>query len=482
MRKALTCTILLLVLAVGGICLTARTVFAAHDQVTYTETLREGSPSAANGAVVSLGMQYDYRLFWDTVFKAGSAPLSETQHVQTQYTCHLTQYYSRLEPSYNGVTLQNSYDNGVSYFDTDGRIADVSPLAAAYDALYDKTAPGKEGKLTVLVQDYYEYYPISGQIHLPGCSIELTDAVAPEYVGISPYATAEQWNDFQSFFRIPVLPDEKLELTLGRDESGRVWHYGRNGVDGGDGFGLYTYSAITADSCYFTFDCHTFSGKLVDTSLIPGGYGLYRLPYTTNDDGTTEPQTGALEMVCPLDPDAELCGMRLDPTGTRLLLFTVKNDAYILTVIDLRSMQQLQQLPICELGENSVIQNYDGGDFFTVLCGNGSFTLLQAQLDGSYTPALSGQLPLEALGSGLYQSFDMDYDGTRLAVVSLLNDDTYAYRIYGFSLCICDADGLRFWGEYRSSLAAGFDPDDSYHYLCHLAADDALRVRWTNET
>ena len=443
--------------------------------MAFDETIREGTPSAAGGAVVSLDMQYHNQLFWNTTFYAGA-----DRDPETDYVCHLTPYYSQSAPRYNGVSLQNSYDDGVSYFSPDGSVADRSPLAGAYDTLYQKTAPGEEKSMTINVRDYFEYYPINGEIDLPGCSLALTGPAEASDPGPgAPYLSPAQWNDFQRFFRIPVLPDEQLELTLGRDSNGRVWHYGSGGGSSGDAFGMYTYSAIADDSCYFTFDCHTVGGKLVDTSLIPGGYGLYRLPYTANADGTSTPQTDALEMVFPLDPEAELCGMRLDPTSTRLLLFTVNSDVYTLTVVDLRSMQQLQQLPICPVGENYVQANYDGGDFFTVLCGDGSFTLLQAEADGRYTPALTGRLPDEAIAN-LYQGFDMAYDGTRLAVVSLLCDETQHYYIYGFSLCVCDADGLRFWGEYRSSLTAGFDPDNSYQYLCRPADDGAFRVRWAN--
>ena len=44
---------------------------------------------------------------------------------------------------------------------------------------------------------------------------------------------------------------------------------------------------LTEDGCYFWFSNRTQNGRTVDTSRIPGGYGVYRLPYGRVD--TDEP-------------------------------------------------------------------------------------------------------------------------------------------------------------------------------------------------
>lgn len=43
-----------------------------------------------------------------------------------------------------------------------------------------------------------------------------------------------------------------------------------------DSFSFETIACSTPEAVYFTFDPHSYRGELVDTSMIPGGYGLYR--------------------------------------------------------------------------------------------------------------------------------------------------------------------------------------------------------------
>lgn len=42
---------------------------------------------------------------------------------------------------------------------------------------------------------------------------------------------------------------------------------------------MNTESVITDDTCFFWFGNRTDNDRLVDTSRIPGGYGVYMLPY-----------------------------------------------------------------------------------------------------------------------------------------------------------------------------------------------------------
>ena len=55
----------------------------------------------------------------------------------------------------------------------------------------------------------------------------------------------------------------------------------------------------------------------MDLSLIPGGYGIYKLPYDRERDVFL---SGELEMVYALDPALHYVDMHLSPDGQKLLL------------------------------------------------------------------------------------------------------------------------------------------------------------------
>lgn len=56
---------------------------------------------------------------------------------------------------------------------------------------------------------------------------------------------------------------------------------------------------------------------MVDTSLIPGGYGIYRLPYDREKEIFLSEK---LEMVYALDPEKQYTDIYASPDGAKLFL------------------------------------------------------------------------------------------------------------------------------------------------------------------
>ena len=81
------------------------------------------------------------------------------------------------------------------------------------------------------------------------------------------------------FFRIPVLQDEYVELGIDKNMDGTGSGRSISSVMEGDRFWMNVESVITDDTCFFWFGNRTDKDRLVDTSRIPGGYGVYMLPY-----------------------------------------------------------------------------------------------------------------------------------------------------------------------------------------------------------
>lgn len=104
------------------------------------------------------------------------------------------------------------------------------------------------------LDEYYRYYPELLTTRWYGCTSLLNE-----------------------FLRIPVIPEEKLMVSL--HEYG--WSDTRSiSFVGEDHYQPKFYQTINERSLFFTISTHTEQGNCVDTSLIPGGYGIYILPYT----------------------------------------------------------------------------------------------------------------------------------------------------------------------------------------------------------
>ena len=472
MRRSLAFFLVLLLAAIVGMGTALAAILPARDRVELTETVLYGDRAAAEGVAVRTRNTYDHYLFWDTV-----CALGEELAVDTDYTFSASQIRERTPVTYGGIIMNNSF----GLLSPDDPTADPTGLSAVYAQMMEEVQPSQKLRKEVYLKDYFTYYPLGGYLDLPASGLSwsgtFTTDTTPE-PGTEEYLVLA----FQNFFRIPVLETETLELTLTANASGDVTVYGY-GSGPGDSYYMSSQSVYTGDACYFTFDCHTQEGGMVDTSLIPGGYGVYRLPYLPEDapgPGTSlevgsraaRIKTDELAMVYPLDPEAVLLGLTLSPNQTKLLIHQRVENTYVLTVVDLADMTTLQRLEVADWPETSYGGwfLYEGDDFLVPVLGWDRLVVLALAEDGRYEirfsaeatpPPAEGEEPLYDLD----QFAEMDYDGERLAVVRNLRHERYSYFICDFSLAVYDPSGLIYFGEYANSLTpAGLSGND--HFDC----------------
>ena len=151
---------------------------------------------------------------------------------------------------------------------------------AVMDALLGAAALGDIGK----------HFPDNDVSYLGADSIELLKAV-------SAVLTEHGWRlgnlDATVIAQRPKLAPyidamrARIAAALGADVSAVSI---KATTEQGDSFDFYTQSVATDDAFYFFFSNRTQLGNLVDTSRVPGGYGVYRLPYGWVD--TDEPYKG----------------------------------------------------------------------------------------------------------------------------------------------------------------------------------------------
>ena len=480
MRKSLIALALLLALAAGGAASAAVLLGLQAGRVTVTEHVLYGDAGAADGLLVEVKACCERHLHWDTQYWVGAPERTETRFRYTQEAESIPQ-----ETEYSGVSVNNMGELWGSSWSTSstGDLADrdLSGVTQLYLDVAGRTQPGTEHTETVYWKDYYEFYPIYVSVDLPGFHYSPEKFNRP---GWETELERQLRETFAAFFRVPVLEDDAMEITVRRNSQGDIVGSGMSG-----GNAINSVGTVAEGACYFTVDLHQ-NDQLLDTSRIPGGYGLYRLPYSMKE-GSAVVRPEELAMVYPLEPENELIELKATADGKRVLLLTREQGVCWLTVLDGATAEQLQRLELTHIPEDSGVslQIYDG--FLVSLEGGERFTVLEERADGTYRQALAAAWPEDERfrEQMLWIEPVMDWDGERLAAAfypyhSEWRNGEYApyKQVCGFYLCVWDGGGLRYVGRYDSSLDAPPGPMGQGYYSdwCEPVNGEGPELHWTS--
>jgi hypothetical protein len=455
-KKAFALALVLLFLSVGGMAYVFAKTDAAKAQVTFAKTVKYGDDAAAEGLEVTDCTDYNNHLFWNSTYSA----LSDA--AKTDFSFFSGKQDSTVPEPY-GVSIGNNMWALWNWPNPGG--SDKLPSAQkAYQELLDETPAGQERSETFKLRDYYDYYPLEVHINVPGKTVDSGGFFAESYA-----------NKFQDFFKIPVLEDETVTITVEKGMNGSAGS-GSSSTES-DTFYFSSISAMTDDACYFTFDPHSSEGKLMDTSAIPGGYGIYCLPCKNG-----EINLSGLKTAYKIDPQYRVFGLHASADGKRLLLLTHEDALCFLTVLDAETMEPLQSLELADLpADGYVWNNYFYDDFFVIYLSDGKMVVTDEK-DGKYRKAMT--VETSAKDRSLYNpTYDavMDWDGERLAVASYLPTSVDGHDFDNCSFCaaVYDRTGLAYFGEYLSSLDAGKDPSNSQD-RCQRNSYLPMTVCWTD--
>lgn len=471
MRKSLIALLLLAALSAGGFAAAHAALLSRRDNVTITQEVLYGDVSAADGLELTIPVNYNDMQFWTTTYAPGSSPA-----VGTEYEIEpLGKRVRHGTITYGGLRLLNDWH----FRFVPGQEPPQPSLYAAYQELYESTAPGEEQQKLIRPADYCAYYPLSFRFDLPQYHYRWDpgDYRQPE-AEITPIIQA-----LRDFFRIPVQPAETWNVHLERSASasGTLSSWGSSYGPDDHIFEFDTACAMTEDACYLAFDAHDYDGKTVDTSLIPGGYGIYRLPLDQEHikhNDLSGIKADELEMVYAMDPRHTLYDLTLSPDGRRLLLHTREDGNYVLTVIDPATMEQVRRFEVPTAEGRFVLYPQDG--FFAVQTDPNLLSVFAPDGSGEYGLALTTEVCPE--GGPVFSPSDhfrldtapMAWDGERLAIFA----QQYATSLYcelSFLLGVYDAGGTAYLGSYRNSL----EPPGVEGLRSQLDSRDPPVLRWT---
>lgn len=454
MRKSLILTILLLVLAAGALCYAHGLVDEGKDKVTIDETVLYGDKSVTEGITVDIRAHCDDRLFWDTRYAVGENP-----EISTDFTFSQAQIYTRRTFSNRGIYFDGSFgDFGIK---TTGSL-DMSDESAPVKDVASRTESGEEHTEIIYLKDYYDFYPISVEFD----RFLIGFAVNEELLAL-----------FADYFLVPVYPEHKAEISIRKNAAGDVGGIGLSTIKDGS-VSLESESVVTDDSCFFTLSFRTEDGKLLDTSFIPGGYGIYHFPLHNNGGDDKILAADELQMVFAIDEErAEVVTLQTNTDKSRLLLVTIEDGSYMLTVIDAETMTQLQKLELLKVVEDSVFRDlYIYDDFIVSAVNDGRFMLLAADATGNYEVRFTANFnEKEELGYIFSNKVSMDYNGEALAVAAFQDGWYEPQNFCSFYLAVYDDTGLTYSGKYIHGLDKSF-PDNVPD--CRPVNEAPLIVTW----
>lgn len=466
MRKALIFLALLLALSIGGTVCLSNAAYAARDQIAVTATHHYGDVSALEGAELLLHANYEHRLFWDVAYDFTA------QSVDTQYRYEPRRVYEVGESNYYGVSMYAEAVYLLDYYEEETE--ELGKWERMTREAVEATPNGTEMSHIFRLADYADFYEWTLSVDLP-YPISHSDPYDTYWLTDVELKVA---NDLREFFKIPVLENEYVEISVGKDEAGNIISMGSgsgvnpaplDNINSGDWYSPWQNNAVTDEACFFLFEGTSTNGVPMDFSHVPGGYGIYRLPYEEPTYGEygdmvdTGIRSEQLEMVYALPQDIRVVHFVPSNDGSRLLLFTQENEECILTVIDTSTFETLQRFAVCDYPEEGWIWIHEEEDFFVAVAEDGTtnclYTLILPDESGDYRIEFSvgaslGRFPEESMEHDVY----MAYDGERLLRVALLYEyGQYYLESCAFSAAVYDETGLLYCGVYQTGLTDSVD-------------------------
>lgn len=462
MKKVIWLVCVLFLLSCACVAAVGMKINQEKDTVSIVEEPVYGDATLADGIAVDLKVHYGEHLLWNTTYEKDATVKTDTEF---QFSPQELQW--RYEYQNSPVLINVSYDMD---YNPETPKEQLRGLARACREIYDRTEPGEEVRELVYIRDYYEYYPLFIRLELPDNEIWMDEQWLSDGSGLIT-GEDELFERFTEFFKIPVEEEDAIEIVIDRDQSNGMMTQQVSS----DYLQLYSESVITEDGmCYFVINNHTADDRAMDTSLIPGGYGVYSFrfdkPGTYSKSGV---DADSLKMAHALSENITILHLTLNKEQTKLLLFTEEAGEYFFSVIERETMTLGQKVRLDGWGG---ISEYDD---FLVIVGE-KLSLLAVTEEGTYE--LRFAIPVEQAECQalmkLTTDASMDYNGEHLIVADWRREEDYNWmQSCSFDITICGPKGIGYYGIYHNSLAV--NPHTGYSgYNCQPFDEDALTVQW----
>lgn len=481
MRKSLIIILLLLVVSAVFVWHGTAEIYAAHDQVEFTEEILFGNPEAADGVETTFKTTYADRVFWTTTQLMGSEQGLETEYEFSNQQKPMDYRYKSQAINYYLNYVPNSY----FYNHEDS----PEGLPRAYMELFEETPAGGTLEKTVNLAEYVDYYPIEATFNIQKFGFSLHPGYDGStydhyFTGSSGYEEAVKV--FNDYFKIPVLKDERIDISVNKAIDGSYSGDGMSKAPDSDSYEPFTTSALGENRCFFTIASHSTNGQQMDMSLLPDGYGIFCFDYEARyyESGAGKGpliDTTTFRNAYPLDPSVTVCHILLNDSQTILYLFTMEEGHYWFTAIDADTFKTLVRIKAAPMAdENSYGPNvYDCGDFICMDMGAiAKIAVISASPDDRFALEFtSDTLINDSHSLPSYPEPVFAFDGKRLAAGI---SGVAGFEQANYDLMIFTADGPQYWGRYTTSLMTGQSDENAYRYNVRPMDYNSLALKWTH--
>ena len=290
---------------------------------------------------------------------------------------------------------------------------------------------------------------------------------------------------FDEYFRFDI--DEDITVYLNVPKTGEPsadFDYAEYGDRLIFGYGQSRYYGSLSYNGSLYFYLNFFKGeKLRDYSLVPGGYGIYKIdiPYT---DGSLRADPESIDTLYSFGEGIIVRELRGSAKGNVINAFVEENDAYVLYSIDAESGDLIQRLPVCGLLQRNRMFVQQSGDCLVMGAvsdgteRNAALFVFKEDEKGIPSHELTADLGSVAdnetakklmafglMGKDSYRNYPKYYDfiylyeDGRLYFISAdIPEEESSSPVYepynrcGISVVVCDESGPLFFGSYESSI------------------------------
>lgn len=339
--------------AAAGLCsipLVVWTVDSGKGNITVTETVLEGSVEEAEGISVEIGTHWEGKLLWNTEYQPGHVQDAASEFDFSSqgtkwsysnwmawssnftYSGEVGDWRDRstayvqigvVSTDFGTMRAYNAAGNR-TYFDV--RVEDF-PWSRLLQAAKEQTAVGETRTVTLRIRDYYDYYPLEFSVNDNG------------FASLGEYA--------EEFFKLPIPEDERLQVTIRKDQDGKVLELNCHST--GEGYFPVTTSVYGDTGYYFSFYLVGNNEDFEDVQKEFGGqYAVYWLPLAGEGSKTPIVDMEQMKSAAQLPEGAIPVTMRLDRERRILYLLALQKERYILLtyLVDDENLTLLQQLTV----------------------------------------------------------------------------------------------------------------------------------------
>jgi len=361
MRKAWYTLLVCLLIALTVFSIAHFAVNGSREAVTWEEETLFGDRSAVEGVRVKAINHVSHHLMWETQGTLGGEPEPKTKFTFSNDTLQGESVitYRGLDIYANTEFLANlafnEYTNVPEY--AQEKYAD---LIAYCKACYESVQIGEEKEFTLDLGKYMDHYSFLGYLDIPGST-----QVISEFDLRWTHTPEKFIQELHEFFRIPILGEFKVSYSINRHQSGDSFGTSYAGGANGEVYTPQFDSICINGSCYLTFDAVADNGEVVDTSQIPGGYGLYRANVRSDGNGGVIWDTPIAEMVYAMDPREEFSYLEKSDDEKHIYIHTWQGDKLMRTILDEGTMEVLQKFELYERTDYEKYSRYEIiGDYY----------------------------------------------------------------------------------------------------------------------